>query len=146
MTYPVQPPEEYQANNVQEVYNQYQAAVRQLQYYESQETQISGLIEDLSANIRTIEGIESYSKGSEIIIPLGGMILLKAKLLEVDEILVNIGSEVVAPITSKEAKDLLASRVNEMTEVLNRIFEDRKKMEEIAAQLQTQLNQISQKG
>jgi prefoldin alpha subunit len=142
----VQPPEEYQANNVQEVYNQYQAAVRQLQYYESQETQISGLIEDLSANIRTIEGIESYSKGSEIIIPLGGMILLKAKLLEVDEILVNIGSEVVAPITSKEAKDLLASRVNEMTEVLNRIFEDRKKMEEIAAQLQTQLNQISQKG
>ncbi|MHA2090985.1 MAG: prefoldin subunit alpha [Candidatus Kariarchaeaceae archaeon] len=146
MTYPVQPPEEYRANNVQEVYNQYQAAVRQLQYYETQETQISGLIEDLSANIRTIEGIESYSKGSEIIIPLGGMILLKAKLLEVDEILVNIGSEVVAPISAKDAKDLLASRVNEMTEVLNRIFEDRKKLEEVASQLQTQLNQISQQG
>jgi prefoldin alpha subunit len=142
----VQPPEEYRANNVQEVYNQYQAAVRQLQYYETQETQISGLIEDLSANIRTIEGIESYSKGSEIIIPLGGMILLKAKLLEVDEILVNIGSEVVAPISAKDAKDLLASRVNEMTEVLNRIFEDRKKLEEVASQLQTQLNQISQQG
>ena len=146
MTYPVQPPEEYQVNNVQEVYNQYQAAVRQLQYYETQETQIGGLIEDLSANIRTLDGIENYSKGSEIIIPLGGMILLKAKLLEVDEILVNIGSEVVAPSTHKDAKALLESRVSEMSEVLTRISGDRRKLEEIATQLQAQLNQISQQG
>lgn len=146
MSYPVKPPQEYQTNNVQELYNQYQAAVRQLQYYETQETQIGGLIEDLSSNIRTIEGIDNYSKGSEIIIPLGGMILLKAKLLEVNEILVNIGSEVVAPSTSEDAKALLESRVDEMSEVLTRLTADRRKLEEIAAQLQAQLNQSSQQG
>ena len=84
-------------SNVQNLYSQYQAATRQIQYYEQQEIQLFSVLEELTMNLQTLKGLEEYSENSHIIIPLGGIILVNAKLKEIKEVLLNIGSEIVVP-------------------------------------------------
>ncbi len=142
MSYPIQPPEDNKSE-AQQLYSQYQMAVSQLQHFESQESQILSVIDELSLNLSTIDGIGKYQPlENEIIIPMGGMILLKAKLTG-DEILVNIGSEVIVPKSVDEAKDIVEKRLNEMTVVYKQLSTERQKLEEIASRLQAQMNQLS---
>ncbi|MDH5403563.1 MAG: prefoldin subunit alpha [Candidatus Heimdallarchaeota archaeon] len=126
-----------------ELYGQYQNIVKQLQYLEQQEIQFSGLISDLKLNISTLQGLETNQESDEIIIPLGGLILVKAKLKEIGSILLNAGSNVIIPSTIDNAKNKLEDRVNEFVKIYDKIVEDRVKLETIAENLSTQLNQLS---
>lgn len=126
------------------LYSQYQSAVRQVQLYEQQEIQIAGLIEDLMVNSKTIEGLESNSENSEIIIPLGGLVMVKAQLSGLKEVLVNVGAGVVLPSTLDNAREILQGRVQEMNDLLNKLSSDKKQLEGIVNNLQMQLNQFQQ--
>ena len=129
--------------DAQNLYSQYQAAVRQLQYYEQQEMQFFGVLEELALNLQTLKGIEENSGDSEIIIPLGGIILLKANLLNVKEVLLNIGSNIMVPSTISKAEESLNVKIKEMQEILQKIQGDKQQLEAIANKLQTQLNQLN---
>ncbi|MHA2253806.1 MAG: prefoldin subunit alpha [Candidatus Kariarchaeaceae archaeon] len=145
MSLPIQPPQEYQPN-IQDIYAQYQAAARQLQAYENQEAQVTSIVEELSLNRATLDGLGTNSKESEIILPLGGIMMIKAKLSGLDEVLINVGSEIIVPETIDRAKEIVDSRLNEMKELLNKMINDRYKLEEIIARLQSQMNELNQQN
>lgn len=129
--------------DTQQLYEQYQLAIRQLQYFESQEAQIISTIDELSLNVSTIDGLEKFADSIDIIIPLGATIQLKAKLSEIKEILVNIGSGVIVPTSYENAKKILNEKLEEMKKVMNQIVSEKRKLEEITSQLQTQLNNLN---
>lgn len=127
----------------QAIYSQYQTATQQLQIIESQLNQIGAVIDELNHNIVTLNGLNSKESSTAVILPLGGLLFIKAKLTGKDEILLNVGSETVIPTTFENGISILTSRLTEMNEAYKKLAEDRMKLAEITAQLENQLNQIS---
>lgn len=127
----------------EQVYQQYQSVVEQLQILEGQLDNLSSVINEIDMAILTINGIQNNKADEEIIIPIGGMVMLKANLTGIKEILVNIGSGVTVPMEIDAALKQIESRKSEMVEYQKRLLDDQKKLSEIAHNLQNYLNQLS---
>ncbi|MCP4760871.1 MAG: prefoldin subunit alpha [archaeon] len=89
----------------------------------------------LSITKQTIDELKNAEPGQEIILPVGNMAFVKAKIIEPDKIIMSIG------------KDVLVERNCEQALILARKYEDdfinaQKLMEEQAQQLSAQINQI----
>ena len=133
----IQPP-----NSPDQIYSQYQTAVKQLQILDSQQTQLSGLIKELDLGITTLHGLENHDANSEVVLPLTNSILIKAKLTGPKEVLLSIGSDVLLPSSIQEATDHIQARRDELTVYFEKNAKDRVQLENISSQLQSQLNQM----
>ena len=128
----------------QALYSQYQTAAQQLQVLESQLSQIGAVIDELNHNVLTLDGLILNENSNEVILPLGGLLFIKANLTGVNEILLNVGSETVVPTTFENGKNILTQRLEEMNEAFRKLSEDRIKLAKITSQLEYQLNQSTQ--
>jgi prefoldin alpha subunit len=131
------------ADQGQMLYSQYQTAVQQLQLIENQLNQIGAVVDELNHNINTLNGLIENNDTQEVILPLGGLLFIKANLLSENEVLMNVGSETVVPITFEKGIETLTERLKEMRDAFSKLSDDRMKLAEIASQLEQQLNQIS---
>ena len=127
----------------EQVYAQYQSVVEQIQILENQINNINSVIGELEMSLSTISSIKTNNADEEIIIPIGGMISLKAKLSGIKEILVNVGSGVIVPLDPDSAIKRIIDRKDEMNEYRDKLSEDHIKLSEIAKNLQNHLNQVS---
>ena len=122
---------------------QYQNAVRQLQIFEQQEAIYSNLLEQYRSNLDTLEGLRDYPDDGEIVIPISDMIYLKASLIGIKEVIVDIGSDLLLPTTIDDALSKLKERISQVDELVQRFSKQKSELETIATGLQSQLNQIS---
>ncbi|MCY3413651.1 MAG: prefoldin subunit alpha [Candidatus Heimdallarchaeota archaeon] len=135
-----------QAPSPEQVYQQYQTVVEQIQILESQLDNINSVLGDFETSVLTINGIKANDADEEIIIPLGGLISIKAKLTGIKEILLSVGSGVVVPINPDRAIDYIVGRKTEMMEYRKKLMEDHQKLADIAQNLQNYLNQLQRAG
>ena len=103
-------------------------------------------ITELRVSSMTLEGLEKEKKGSQLFVPIGGGSYVKAKLVTAKKVVVGIGADVAVERTLKEAKEELEVRIAELektrealgqqfNQVVERIQENRGKMEEVTAKL-----------
>jgi prefoldin alpha subunit len=94
----------------------------------------------------TLEGLEKEKKNAPLFVPIGGGSYIKAKLESTNEVVVGIGANVSVERTITEAKENLGNRIDELektrtalgqqfTQVLEKIRDDRARIEEITAKL-----------
>lgn len=103
---------------------------RQLDFMERQR------IESIAA-IETLKGLLSQ-KESVALVPIGGGTTVRAKIMDADNILVNIGADVVIRRTNKEAVEYLEDHVKELEAV-------EKKIAESLDQIKSQINEIARR-
>ncbi len=127
----------------QQVYEQYQAAINQLQMVDNQAGQLKTILTDLELSISTING---FSTDKEVILPISGTVLLKTKLSENSQFMVSLGSGVVLPTSKEEGIELLEDKRKEILELLNRLEDDKFKLESIVQTLQYQLEQYERRS
>ncbi len=103
-------------------------------------------ITELRVSSMTLEGLEKEKKGSQLFVPIGGGSYVKAKLVTAKKVVVGIGADVAVERTFKEAKEELEVRIAELektmealgqqfNQVVERIQENRGKLEEVTAKL-----------
>ena len=103
-------------------------------------------ITELRVSNLTLEGLEKEKKGTQLFVPIGGGSYAKAKLETTKNVIVSIGADVAVEKTVKEAKVELEARIAEMEnarellgqqfkQVVDRIQQNRAKMEEVTAKL-----------
>ena len=103
-------------------------------------------ITELRVSSMTLEGLEKEKKGSQLFVPIGGGSYVKAKLVTAKKVVVSIGADVAVERTFKEAKEELEAHIAELektrealgqqfNQVVERIQENRGKMEEVTAKL-----------
>ena len=103
-------------------------------------------ITELRVSNLTLEGLEKEKKGTQLFVPIGGGSYAKAKLETTKNVIVSIGADVAVEKTVKEAKVELEVRIAEMEntrellgqqfkQVVDRIQQNRAKMEEVTAKL-----------
>ncbi len=103
-------------------------------------------ITELRVSNLTLEGLEKEKKGAKLFVPIGGGSYAKAKLETTKNVIVSMGADVAVEKTVKEAKAELEARIAEMEnarellgqqfkQVVDRIQQNRAKMEEVTAKL-----------
>jgi len=118
-------------------------AVNELQ---SRINMTNAAITELRVSSMTLEGLEKEKKGSQLFVPIGGGSYVKAKLVTAKKVVVGIGADVAVERTLKETKEELEARIAELektrealgqqfNQVVERIQENRGKLEEVTAKL-----------
>lgn len=101
---------------------------------------------ELRVSSMTLEGLEKEKKDAQLFVPIGGGSYVKARLETAKKVVVGIGADVAVERTAKEAKEELEARIAELektrealgqqfNQVIERIQENRGKMEEVTAKL-----------
>jgi prefoldin alpha subunit len=118
-------------------------AVNELQ---SRINMTNAAINELRVSSMTLEGLEKEKKGSQLFVPIGGGSYVKAKLVTAKKVVVGVGADVAVERTLKEAKEELEVRIAELektrealvqqfNQVVERIQENRGRLEEVTAKL-----------
>jgi prefoldin alpha subunit len=107
---------------------------------------VNAALTELTIASMTLEGLEKEKKNAPLFVPIGGGSYIKAKLESTNEVVVGIGADVSVERTITEAKENLGNRIDELektrtalgqqfTQVLEKIRDDRARIEEITAKL-----------
>jgi len=107
---------------------------------------VNAALTELRIASMTLEGLEKEKKNTPLFVPIGGGSYVKAKLESPDEVIVGTGANVAVERTIKEAKENLGNRIDELektrttlgqqfTQVLEKIRDDRARLEEITEKL-----------
>lgn len=95
---------------------------------------------------KTIEGLTEIKSGDELVVPIGGMAYIKAKILEPNKILMYVGSDVIIEKNHEESTeyiDELIKRHNEQRELLeNQYIQLDAHIKSITPRVQQQLSQF----
>ena len=100
---------------------------------------------ELRVSSMTLEGLEE-EKGAQLFVPIGGGSYVKARLETANKVVVGIGADVAVERSLKETKEELEARIAELektrealvqqfNQVVERIQENRGKLEEVTAKL-----------
>lgn len=101
---------------------------------------------ELRVSSMTLEGLEKEQKDAQLFVPIGGGSYVKARLQTAKKVVVGIGADVAVERTLKVAKEELETRITELektrkalgqqfNQVIEKIQENRGKLEEITAKL-----------
>ena len=107
---------------------------------------MNSALAELNVSNLTLEGLEKEKKGAQLFVPVGGGSYVKAKLETTKKVVIGIGADVAVEKSLKIAKEELNTRIAELektretlgqqfNQVINRIQENRTKMEEISGKL-----------
>ena len=107
---------------------------------------VRAALTELGVANMTLEGVEKEKKNAPLFVPIGGGSYIKAKLDNVEEVIVGIGADVAVERTMKEARENLTTRIEELkktgnslgqqlNEVIGRIQGHRTELEEVTAKL-----------
>ncbi len=90
---------------------------------------------EASAAIEALQEIRNQGEGT-VLFPLGGGATIRARVMDPDRVLVNIGADIIVQRTNSEAVEFLEDRIREL-EVLER------KISESLQKIRTQVNEIA---
>jgi prefoldin alpha subunit len=113
---------------------------------QSRVNMINAVITDLTYATMALEGLEKEKENTELLVPVGGNSFVKARLENVDKLIVGIGAGVSVEKTLPETKEIIKKRMEELeksrmslqqqfSQVVDKINEDRSKFEALVAQV-----------
>jgi prefoldin, archaeal alpha subunit/eukaryotic subunit 5 len=128
-------PREVQAlqTYLQEYGQQAEVLSRQLEFMERQRMESVAAIEALKALAAEKEGI--------ILVPIGGGTTLRARIIDPDNVLVNIGADVVIRRKNEEAIGFLEDRIKELETLEKRVSDS---LDQVRAQINELARRIDQ--
>jgi prefoldin alpha subunit len=111
---------------------------------QSRMTMVNTAGNDLLYAQATLQGLEKEAEKSEILVPIGGTSYIRAKLDNLDEVIVGMGAGVSVEKTREEAKEIIKKRLEDLdktrksiqqqyTQVAERINLDRERAEALIA-------------
>ena len=142
MSKPSQKPPQQPSVDPQQLMSYYQNLVERVQQLESTELQLTSAITELRNNLETLTGLKTYPNDSNVMLPLGGLLFIETNLSETGKVLVDAGSGTFIPSTFDEAAQTITTRLNDMMQYLQRLLQEKEKMEAEANQIQSYLNQM----
>jgi len=107
---------------------------------------INAVIADLTYADTALNGLEKEKENAELLVPIGGSSYVKAKLTNVDKLVVGVGAGVSVEKTLPETKDIIKARLGDLeksrfslqqqfSQVVEKINEGRSKFEKLVAEM-----------
>jgi len=107
---------------------------------------VNAALTELNFARMTLEGVDKETPDASLFVPIGGGSFIKAKLESTDKVIVGAGAGVSIERTMAEAKQTVQNRISELEktrtslqqqfmQVVDRIQEDREKLQELSVKL-----------
>jgi|Deesub1362A_J573_1020465.scaffolds.fasta_scaffold00057_5 prefoldin alpha subunit len=136
-----------ETERILEEYELYRA---QAEVYRQNLDLLNANILDLMVVKESLDQIKEIGTDNEVLVPIGGGTLVKAKIIDTEKVIVGLGADVSVKKTISDAKGYLENRIswmektrNETTERLQYILS---KLEEITPKVQQILAQAQERG
>lgn len=122
--------------------------------YEEQANQVQVQLDMLNQTIaatriasETIESLDAMQDGQEILLPLGNIAFIKAKIIDTSNVLINVGASIHIEKSIQAAKEVLDKRLEELSksqmqlrqglqQLMQQMEAIRQEIEKLAAQMQ----------
>ena len=114
---------------------EFQILNQEVQKLQEQFQNINGNIEELQILKNSLDELKN-TKDKEILIPLGQGIFTKGTLKNTDELITNIGSNILIEKNLKDTKDTVKKNILDLSTMLERTEEEINKKVEILQRLQ----------
>ena len=115
---------------------QYKEQINQL---EMQSQYVQAAINDYSKAKITLENVEKTEKGTDVLLPIGGGALIEASVKNTDNVLFNIGADIVI-------QKNIESAVKKIEEKIESLQKSQEKIVDTIQRLQMEATQISEKA
>jgi len=136
--------DEERVNNLVAEARMFESALNELA---ARQNILERIIIESRTSVDTIKGLDSTTS-EEMLIPLGGGVLLRSAPPKVDKVLVNIGANVVVEKTKEEATKIMEQRAERLEEDLMALVSQRNqiadRLDKDRRALQTLLNRQGQ--
>lgn len=103
---------------IQQKYMELQMLTSQLKQAQQQIEMLTQQVSEMGKVHESLEEISKSEAGTEIMLPLGAGIFVKAKLDSADEVVMNVGSDVAVNKSLKEAIELVHGQTEEMGHII----------------------------
>ena len=127
---------------VQELYVEFQMLTQHLKQLQQQQQILSQQMMEMAASAVSLEELSEIKEGAELLVPVSNGMFAKAKLVDGENVIVNIGSNAAVLKTTKEAKALMEKQIQESEQLSKKISAQVQKFQHKAVALQKQLQEL----
>lgn len=104
---------------IQQKYEEFQHLDQHIKQLQQQAALIDAQLTELRRIDQSLDELKEIQLDTEMFVPIGSGIFMKAALKETKELLVNIGSNVIVKKEAEEAKTMLQNQIKELNEIFS---------------------------
>ena len=127
---------------IQEKYMQMQLLEQQMQQIQKHLQLLENQLHELNITEQALDEIKTTKIGAEILVPMASGIFVKAELKDNKELAVNVGANTVVKKSIEEAKKLITSQVEDITNMQQNLTANFQKLTESAQMLEKELSKL----
>ena len=106
---------------IQQKYIELQLLDQQIKQIQEQMMALDTQILEMQKLTESLDEIKKIKKGSEIFVPLGSGIFVKANLQDTKEVLMNVGSDVSVKKTIPDSKEVIKNQIEQMQNLMKQL-------------------------
>jgi len=106
---------------------------------------VEAAIAEVQVASSTVDALSKESTGADILVPVGGGSYVRAKVADVEKLIVGIGADVAVEKTVKEATESYEERINEMRKVRTSLGEEIERVATAIAKGRQELERLTRK-
>lgn len=110
-------------HELEQKYSELQYMQQHLQQLNKQMQELEQKSQEIIAIKTAIEDLKSQKKDTELLVPISNGIFIKAKAVDMKNLLVNVGADVVVKKTPEDTKELLDTQSKEIDKYKKNIYE-----------------------
>jgi len=131
---------------IKQLQDELRGLISQAEQLRAQIATINGVITDLFAALEVLDYLEREGKGKTILVPIGGgNLIIKAKVEDVQSVIMNIGGTLNVETSIEDAKKAVDSRIKLLEQIrldlLKKLEEINRRINEILPRLEESLRQ-----
>ena len=131
--------DEKKAQALQQKYMEYQMMEQQFKHMQEQLEKFDQQVGEISMISQQLEELKDCKKGSDTLVPVANGIFIKGKIVDTDEVIVNVGAGVAVKKTVDETKTLLQSQGDEIENYKMQVAAQIEMMHKKKAELEKEL-------
>ena len=125
---------------IKQLQDELRGLISQAEQLRAQIATINGVITDLFAALEVLDYLQREGKGKTILVPIGGgNLIIKAKVEDVQSVIMNIGGTLNVETSIEDAKKAVDSRIK--LDLLKKLEEVNRRINEILPRLEESLRQ-----
>ncbi len=131
---------------IKQLQDELRGLISQAEQLRAQIATINGVITDLFAALEVLDYLQREGKGKTILVPIGGgNLIIKAKVEDVQSVIMNIGGTLNVETSIEDAKKAVDSRIKLLEQIrldlLKKLEEVNRRINEILPRLEESLRQ-----
>ena len=133
-------------NKLREKYMEFQMLEQSINQLHQKKQNLENQMNEFEALKESLKDIKNSKKDSPMYSPLGSGVFIKSEIKDTENVMVNIGSNIIVERTIEESKNLIGEQIKELGKMLMTLEKEIEEGMVKSNKLNSELAEISQKG